>query len=419
MNRYAVVDSIRVWVVSELFYPEETSTGYFLTLIAEALAEKRSAGALCAQPTYSVRGIQAPSSEWRNGVFIRRCPSTTLDKNHMVGKLVNVVTVSLSIFLHALYYIKRSHTAVVVTNPPLLPFLISLTCWLKGARCVLVVHDVYPNVLVASGMTKPGSLLARMTEWLNRRLYNSMDRVITLGRDMQVLALAKLGSRGSNAVVIPNWGQVDEIRVLPKSASVVAAELRLEGKFVVQYAGNIGRTHGIEDMVEAARLLVPRSDVHFLIYGTGAKRRWLEETVAAENLANIMVRDPVPRKSQDTVLSACDLSIICFMPGMAGVSVPSRMYNVMAAGRAILAVCDEDSEIALVVREERIGWVAPPLNPHAIADVIGEAAANPELVAEMGRRARAAVESKYTFAIARAAYQRIVEQVEQEQGSRT
>src|SRR4051812_1720521 len=40
----------RLWVVTELYYPEETSTGYYLTRIAEGLAEDRDVKVLCGQP---------------------------------------------------------------------------------------------------------------------------------------------------------------------------------------------------------------------------------------------------------------------------------------------------------------------------------------------------------------------------------
>jgi len=81
---------------------------------------------------------------------------------------------------------------------------------------------------------------------------------------------------------------------------------------------------------------------------------------------------------------------------MAGVGVPSRMYNVMAAGKPILAVTDDDSELALVVREEQIGWVAPPGQPDRIVQAILEAKAHPQRLSEMGARARSAAETRYS-----------------------
>ena len=83
--------------------------------------------------------------------------------------------------------------------------------------------------------------------------------------------------------------------------------------------------------------------------------------------------------------------------GMAGVSVPSRMYNIMAAGKPIIAVADEKSELALVVKEEQIGWVVPPGDVDQLVTAILEAHANPARLTEMGQRARQVAETKYSF----------------------
>jgi glycosyltransferase involved in cell wall biosynthesis len=96
-------------------------------------------------------------------------------------------------------------------------------------------------------------------------------------------------------------------------------------------------------------------------------------------------------------LNACDIGLISFKPGMCGVSVPSRMYNIMAAGKPILAIADSDSELARVVREERIGWVVDPGNSRAISAAMVEAKSSPEELIAMGLRARNAAESKYCF----------------------
>ena len=107
-------------------------------------------------------------------------------------------------------------------------------------------------------------------------------------------------------------------------------------------------------------------------------------------------------------LGASDLSIVAFLPGMAGVSVPSRLYNVLAAASPVLAVADPTSELALVVTEERVGWVVRPSDIDGVAGAIRTARANPEALAVMGARARAAAEAKYSLARAAAAYEALL-----------
>jgi colanic acid biosynthesis glycosyl transferase WcaI len=113
-------------------------------------------------------------------------------------------------------------------------------------------------------------------------------------------------------------------------------------------------------------------------------------------LKNVTILPPQPRADLAQSLNACDLAIISFVEGMAGVSVPSRMYNILAAGKPIVAVADADSELSLVVQEEHVGWLVQPASPEKTAQAVREAFSNPGLLAEMSKRARALVLRDYT-----------------------
>ena len=129
--------------------------------------------------------------------------------------------------------------------------------------------------------------------------------------------------------LIPNWADLEDIAPSDRQENALLSTLGIADRFVVQYSGNIGRTHGIDTLLSAADRL--RDDrVQFLFIGDGA-----------------------------TSLNACDVAVVSLAPGMSGVSVPSRMYNILAAGKPIVAVADDESELARVVREEQVGWVVP------------------------------------------------------------
>jgi len=81
----------RLWVVSELYYPEQTSTGYFLTCIAEGLAPDFDVRVICGQPTYSERGHNAPRREIRNGTIIHRMRATHFDKDRLFLRFINLI----------------------------------------------------------------------------------------------------------------------------------------------------------------------------------------------------------------------------------------------------------------------------------------------------------------------------------------
>jgi colanic acid biosynthesis glycosyl transferase WcaI len=398
----------RVWVVSELYHPELTSTGYFLTCIAEGLAETNDVSVLCGQPSYWLRGVRAPTREERNGVDIRRCWATTLDKNRTLFKISNMLTISGSMFLASIGHIRRQDAVIVVTNPPLLPYVVALACRVKGARLILLVHDVYPEILVQLGFLKARSASMALMNFVSRWLYESASRVLVLGRDMRDLVAQKLTHRDLIAIA-PNWADAAITVPEPRQFNQLLASLGISEKFVVQYWGNMGRPHCIEDLIEAASMLTGEPEIHFLLVGWGTKKAWVVAELKKRELHNVTFIDPLPREKSCEVQNACDLAINTLSSGMTGISVPSRSYNAMAAAKPTVAVCDADSELALTVREEGIGWVVPPGRPDLLAAALREAHANPERVRAMGERAREVIEAKYERRHVLKIYQDIIE----------
>jgi glycosyltransferase involved in cell wall biosynthesis len=170
----------------------------------------------------------------------------------------------------------------------------------------------------------------------------------------------------------------------------------------------MGRTHDLESIVEAARALSGDERFHFLLLGGGAKSPVVAEAVARHGLGNVTIAGQRPRAEQQMFLNACDVAVITFMPGLSGVSVPSRMYNVMAAGKPIVAMADADSELARVVSENQAGWVVAPGDRAGLVAALREAAADSARLEAMGRRARAAVEGQYGLTHAVESYRRLV-----------
>jgi colanic acid biosynthesis glycosyl transferase WcaI len=389
----------KVWVISELYYPEDTSTGYFITKIAEGLGVNFDVHVLSSQPTYSARGVRAPKFEKLNGVQIYRCSSTTLNKDNLLFKVINFFTISASIFLQALLRIRKSDLVLVVTNPPLLPFLIQVACLLRRARMVLLIHDVYPDVMVLAGFFSRNAVPAKIMEKITSKLYNNSEKIITLGRDMRALVTKKMATNPhtEKVIVITNWGDVDQIKPSNKQGNFLLEQLGLKNKFVVQYSGNIGRTHSLGTILETAKTLQNDRDIHFLIIGTGARQKWAQAEAIKNRLENVTFLPYIPRNELSISLNACDIAVISFITNMEGVSVPSRMYNIMAAGKPIIAAADLASELGMVVSEERIGWVVTPESPDELRKAIMEAYHNRESLTEMGFRARTCVERKYSF----------------------
>jgi colanic acid biosynthesis glycosyl transferase WcaI len=392
-----------VWVVSELYSSEKTD--FFVSGIAEGLSARHAVRMLTNRPMDTKRDAE-PWHAQRAGITAFHCWSTRFPKDRLALRLVNVLTLSVSMFLSAARRFRRGDRVIVVTSPPMLPFVIAVACWLRGARLMVLMHDVYPDILETLGIVSRGSVAWRALDWMNRRLLAFAARVIVLGRDMRQLAIEKLNGAQEKVVIIPNWGDTEAVRAAPASQSALRRRLQLEDKFVVQYMGNMGRTHGVENVVAASEQPGMPPGAHFLFIGSGARRPWLEQVAGSRS--NLTVLPPCSDTELPDALIAGDVAVIPFRDGMLGLSVPSRMYNVLAAGRPIIAAADPRSELAQVVSEERVGWVVPPEDPVLLAAAIREAMEQPALLQEMGRRARASAELRYSRAAVIARYEALM-----------
>ncbi len=347
----------RLWIASELYYPEETSTGYFLTRIAEGLAREFDVRIISGRPSYSARDTPVIPREERHGTTIYRMLASRFPPDRLMLRTVNLVSFTVLAFFFSMFHFRRGDLILVVTNPPTLPVAIIAAAKIRGAQSVLLVHDVYPEVLAATKMLAvqglPYRMLAELSGWLARRF----DRVVVLGRDMRDVIAAKMRARADRIVIIPNWGDVELVTPVERDNNRLRHELGLDGKFIVQFSGNAGRTHDLDSLFDAAGALRLRTDIHFLLVGFGGKFAMAESVITSRHLTNVTMLPRQPRDRLATMLTCSNLTVIAFVRGMCGISVPSRMYNLLAAGVPIAAIADPQSELALVVTEGAAGWV--------------------------------------------------------------
>jgi len=277
----------QIWILSEPFFPDEGATAYVLTQLAEAQANHRVVKVLCAQPASRGNGERRKAYFNLPGVSILRCAGTTFNSNRVLLRALNGFSLSLAIFFTAWKNIRRGDIVLAVTNPPVLPWFAAVVCRLNGASGILLIHDLYPDVLAAVGLLGPDAFLTGVLEQINRWTYRQYTRIVVLGRDMQARVAQALDAGDERVVCIPNWSRVDVIRPLPRPDNQLLQQLGLSRKFVIQYSGNMGRTHGLKDLLDAALLLGSVEDVRFLFIGSGSRRDWLAQAIVDRHAANV------------------------------------------------------------------------------------------------------------------------------------
>lgn len=286
-----------------------------------------------------------------------------------------MLTHGCSVFFNALFKIKKGDEVLTVSAPPSLPFLSAFAAKLKGVDYSVIIQDKYPEILIAVKKAKPDSLFIKIFNRLNRWLYSNAKRIIVVGRDMEDLVkkqLKKTAKIDEKIAMIPNWAALEEVEPRPKSGNKLLKELGIDDKFIFLYAGNMGHPQDVESIIECAANLRDHKEIRFIFIGSGVKRKWVEKEIEKNKLKNIFLLDPLPREEQSEFLNACDVGFVSLVNQMYGVAMPSRTYNLLAAGKPILALTETNSEVERIILEQKVGWAIEPENPQLLVKTILE-----------------------------------------------
>lgn len=340
----------RLFVVSELFFPEETSTAFVMTKIVNKLAEKYDdIEVVCGMPVYDNNTQKNDNYFLKDSVKVTRIETFAGSKNNLIQRSIRFVSLSFSMFFLLLKKVKRNDTVTIVTNPAPIILLASLLKLLRGMKLVILVHDVFPENTVPAGILKDKkSIVYKVLCTLFNKAYSSADKLIVVGRDMaNVMKLKTAKNPNLEIEVIENWSE--NKLVIPKD------NLLSTDKVVFQFAGNLGRVQGLKELLQVIhRSTNKNTEFHFV--GEGAVKQEMIEYVSDNNLKNVIFQKGYKRSEQVEILNNTDISIVILSPGMFGLGVPSKTYNILAAGKPILYVGDKDSEVDLLIKDHEIGY---------------------------------------------------------------
>ncbi len=155
----------------------------------------------------------------------------------------------------------------------------------------------------------------------------------------------------------------------------------LDRKFVLLYSGtiSISSNRALERILEAAAGLRGDKDVLFVIVGDGLMKESLQDRAAELGLDNVVFLPFQPYRDLPFMLAAADVLLVPLDSGKSQLSVPSKLYNFMAAGRPILGLAASGSEVAAVLGERGCGLAAPPDSPEAIVEAVRSLRRSPDL----------------------------------------
>lgn len=314
---------------------------------------------------------------------VRVVKSIAYNRNSTFSRLLTWILFTKHYFFFLLFT-KKPSQVIVVTNPPTIPFVTALVSGWRKIPFHIVVFDLYPEALEQAGMSSKKSWLFKRWQSNNTWTFNKAKSLITLSESMKRAVTSY--AHADKVHIIFNWADTEYIRPVDRSKNSFVTKHHLADKFVVLYSGNMGLTHDLESLVEAAALLRDQSNIIFVLIGEGGKKKKLEST-AGNNVVFLPYQEA---EAFPLAMASADVGIVTLGTGAEGISVPSKTYVNMAAGLAIIAISPANSELNRIVDHFEIGYTVLPNQPQELANHILALAKDSTLLAQLKSRSRAA-----------------------------
>ncbi len=279
---------------------------------------------------------------------------------------------------------------LLFSNPPILVWLGWLICKLRGTPYSIMVHDIYPDVLVRMNSFSEKHPLIRIWRWLNRRAYERADVVMTLGEYMAETLVRQFDPARTKHVqieVIYPWVDTEKIKPIPKAENWFARKYNQVDKLTVMYSGNMGLGHDIETVIEAAHRLQNIAQIHFVFVGSGPKKELVRQAVK-NGAKNITLLNWQPEEIFPYSLAMADVSIVSLETALNGLAIPSKVVYGMASGTYICAIADTSNDLAEWVNDFSVGDIIKPGYADGLVLCLNNLYANNSLIAATYETAR-------------------------------
>lgn len=398
---------MKVLLLNQVFWPDTAATAqHGHDLARHLVAHGDSVTAVASRSIYGDKGSALPARDSVDGIEIHRVGRSLFGKRSTLGRAADFALFYVAALFRVLT-LPRHDVVVCFTTPPFIAAVGLLLRLFRGTKTVVWLMDMYPDVPVAAGMMRAGSLPHRFFEWIDRRILRNSDAVIVLGRCMAERVRAK-GVAAERMHLVNVWSDPNEVRVLPRMENPYRTEWSIGDRFVVQYSGNFGVGHDMTAMCDAMRRLAGDDRIRWVLVGGGVRKKEVERAIAEGGIANAVVAAHQPRARLGELLALGDVHLVTIAPGFEGTLVPSKFYGVLAASKPTLYVGPTSSEVALVVDERRAGVAVEVGDGESLSRAILRMVDDPSAARSMGERGRRATEDELGMDFACAKWRRIL-----------
>ena len=402
---------MRVLLINQVFFPDVAATAqHGHDLARDLVRHGHEVSAIASRSLYGQKGAALPSHETVDGIEIHRVGRSFFGKSSILARVADFVFFYLAAMIRALT-LPRHDVVICFTTPPFIAMVGRILRMVKGTRCVYWVMDLYPDLPIACGVMRPGSLASRFFERVNRSCLRAADADVVLGRCMAELVRSK-GVPEDRIRMIGVWSDQEEVKPVPREENPYRREWGVGDRTLIMYSGNFGIGHDVDTFLAAARELRNDDRIRFAFVGGGKKKEQVERFVHEHGLESSCVIAPYqPRERLDELLSAADAHLVSLLEGVEGIMVPSKLFGILAAGRPAIFIGNERSEISRVIVENECGASVRQGDVDSLISIIRGYADDPGSCRHAGELSRLALVEEHGAVHRLTAWRKLLEEL--------
>lgn len=373
----------KMLIFAHYYVPDAASTGQILKDLAEGMLDEFDVTVICVVPSYNGTIDDKYITkkyyfEELNYVKLIRVRVPEFTKTNKFSRVKNILAYFFGA-LGASLKAGKQDFVFTISQPPILGGVLGvLGKWQKHAKMIYCIQDFNPEQIMAVGYYNNKFLLsiAMTADKFSCRMSNL---IVTVGQDLAETLRNRFKSKNvPHYIVINNWIDEKKIYPLENNDENVAAFKRKYGlvdAFVIMYSGNIGLYYDLENIIKVigqfrnARTRTGKKVV-FAFVGDGSMRNKLIEYVEKHDLENVIFIPYQNREKLIYSLNAGDVHWCVNSKGIKGVSCPSKVYGIMAAGKPILGVLEKGTEARILIEKCDCGRCCEPSQYEEIGKLI-------------------------------------------------
>jgi glycosyltransferase involved in cell wall biosynthesis len=369
---------MKILLINQVFYPDETAVSQLLTDLAEELVKSgHTVEVLAGCNDYEHPKKHYPAHEIYKNIIITRILSTSFNKRHLSGRIINMLVFNAKLFGKLAFINKKQYQCLLCsTVPPMIATIAAFAAKLKNIPFVYWIMDLQPDEAIAAGILKKG-FVTSIVQWMGGLSLASASLIIVLDRFMQRRLVERNVPEARMFVALP-WAVNPQDTVPSQTDNPFRKEHAFKDRFIIMYSGNHSICHPLDTILDACIALRNDKQYLFVFIGNGVRTKDVSDYKQRHRLDNILQLPHQPRASLHYSLTAADLHIIVMGAPFVGIVHPCKIYSIMALGLPFVAIGPEDSHLSDIVREAHCGYSIRHGNVDKFVASIQELSKQPE-----------------------------------------